>query len=364
MHQNQSILRGGSLHRRPAEPGRLCRNVGVASAPSSAIVGTALGGSCLAVGRRCPARCPSLLCPASHPLCLRHLERDWAPSAARARCWIRPGWLLPLLAQERCGWEPLLNPGLYQLLKQRGSGGCISLCHGSGPFCRASAPGRGSRWWGGFSFQCIPSTFQPPALPYQPDVLAGSWRMVGEPTGRSISFPSDATPPLPPCPAQPSPPPPGTEQPPPQPSHLPEGLLQLEVEHTLLHHRLLHLPATSILPCCSSTTVPRLAPQIQGGPVPATHPCPTAALPSHRVVSSQHVTCGRVLLFPTLNPTRASASCVCELTIKGSWRHNPGRAGRTPTLTHDASYRTPAASPDAGQPCRRQPLAVPQFPHL
>lgn len=233
------------------------------------------------------------------------------------------------------------------------------------PILQSLCPGAGVPLVGGGSLSNVsPAPSNPLPFPTSPTCWRGAGGWLGsQQVGASHSL--RMQPPRYPH-VQPSraPPPPGTEQPPPQPSHLPEGLLQLEVEHTLLHHRLLHLPATSILPCCSSTTVPRLAPQIRGGPVPATHPCPTAALPSHRVVSSQHVTCGRVLLFPTLNPTRASASCVCELTIKGSWRHNPGRAGRTPTLTHDAGYRTPAASPDAGQPRRRQPPAVPQFPHL
>lgn len=162
LHRNQSILRSGSLHRGPAGPGRLCRNAapfgwgmflgpaaGVASAPSSAVAGIVHGGRRLAAGRRCPACCPACSAlPLTNPA--RGIlspcgGRPWGArlsSASRLGAELEtPGRFLPPLAQERCRREPLLNPGHYQPLKQRGSGGCIRLCHGSGLLCRASAGG-------------------------------------------------------------------------------------------------------------------------------------------------------------------------------------------------------------------------------
>lgn len=146
---------------------------------------------------------------------------------------------------------------------------------------------------------------------------------------------------------------------PPPPPHLPEGLLQLEVEHALLHHRLLHLPATSILLCCPSAAVPP-CPTAPGGSRPGHAPLShrSAAVATGRVVSACDVRSGSSASDGRTAP--APASCASELTIKGSGSTAPPRLGLDFPVCKMGQEAAPRAAPLGEQPPSSADLPTPR----
>lgn len=223
----------------------------------------------------------------------------------------RPGESFPFLLKS-CG-QGLPSPGVLSA----GRGGCISLCPAPGgaggpfaprPHLFGSPPARPrSAWsrrmlrelvWGRSHVSKSPSCA--PNRPQQPFLRA---------RGAQPASPCPKPPPDSPYPSRAKPQnhttrPPNAQtdaprpfspprRPPPHP-HLPKSLLQLQVECALLHHRLLHPPARSILPRSPRTTrTPPSTPFffLCAG-VPPVRPCPPAASPCAAV------TCARRLLFP------------------------------------------------------------------
>lgn len=247
-----------------------------------------------------------------------------------------PRRILPLLAQERW-WPRVAKPrgatrGVASVRAELLGGAGVPLA--PWPQLFGSPPARPrSPWsrrmlrglvWGRSHIPKLPSCA--PNRPHQPFLPA---------RGAQPASPMPQTPPDSPHPAGEKPqnhttrpldpetdaPGPCPPTPPPHP-HLPKSLLQLQVERALLHHRLLHPPARSILPRSPRTTrTPPSAPFFCVGPVVS---CPPRApLPAGgRAVRRCDVRSAASVSSPC--SARAPVSCAADVTIKGSHQSSFG----------------------------------------